>query len=555
MSFLGQFGGFLRLNVHDDVEQIDRDLGREHVVEEVSEILRLEASEVHERIRSVLRPLASHYVQSWIAIAAMLLVRSDGSVDEAFRELQALISPKCLAGLWHYDIPLFHAGAKWFWHIVARRPQLKRYLADQFEGSDLEADWEAVEDLLTSEILAGAWHTMFARILPLSREMASLVVDDVLRGGMPALLSMTLEIFVHCMEKKLRLRPVQNWPVEISPEELQELRTKWQVSMTDLAQAAADLHRYNPPIWQKLAQINALPLAAVVFAFLDYFAALPMLRRNLDPDTFSKMLNFDSVVFYLSVVFWVLGILIIIKGSDTTTFGRGDTSRFLLQLVLFSSLAVWYVLRACDPSFVHSSWVPSVRGNWFSRDTCAVLEWGGVYKEAYKGNIYGVVLLVISLLTSYIFGEIVLLRMASALTFGTYEDFRGMLMKMIYLFFLFAVGGVLFNVEYALYNMDVFARLGKYSIFGAGLCAIYICTHHFLFEGGTWNHLGRLQKKKAVMCGGMTALYGLVTVLMGGFSDMHEAALVVFVLMIGCSGCCLLNSSGNRAARGVTLLQ
>ena len=31
-----------------------------------------------------------------------------------------------------------------------------------------------------------------------------------------------------------------------------------------LAQAAADLHRYNPPIWQKLAQINALPLAAVV---------------------------------------------------------------------------------------------------------------------------------------------------------------------------------------------------------------------------------------------------------------------------------------------------
>ena len=50
----------------------------------------------------------------------------------------------------------------------------------------------------------------------------------------------------------------------IGYKELQELRTKWQVSMTDLAQAAADLHRYNPPIWQKLAQINALPLAAVV---------------------------------------------------------------------------------------------------------------------------------------------------------------------------------------------------------------------------------------------------------------------------------------------------
>ena len=46
MSFLGQFGGFLRLNVHDDVEQIDRDLGREHVVEEVSEILDLESSVV-----------------------------------------------------------------------------------------------------------------------------------------------------------------------------------------------------------------------------------------------------------------------------------------------------------------------------------------------------------------------------------------------------------------------------------------------------------------------------------------------------------------------------
>ena len=107
----------------------------------------------------MLRPLAAHYVQSWIAIAAMLLVRSDGSVEEAFRELQKLISPKCLAGLWHYDIPLFHEGAKWFWTLVAARPHLKSYLADQFEGSDLDADWEAVQGLLTAEILAGAWHT------------------------------------------------------------------------------------------------------------------------------------------------------------------------------------------------------------------------------------------------------------------------------------------------------------------------------------------------------------------------------------------------------------
>ena len=46
-----------------------------------------------------------------------------------------------------------------FWTLVAARPQLKSYLADQFEGSDLDADWEAVQGLLTAEILAGAWHT------------------------------------------------------------------------------------------------------------------------------------------------------------------------------------------------------------------------------------------------------------------------------------------------------------------------------------------------------------------------------------------------------------
>jgi hypothetical protein len=529
--------------MRESVEQIDRDLGREHVVEEVSEILQLEAPEVHERIRSVLRPLAAHYVQSWIAIAAMLLVRSDGSVEEAFRELQKLISPKCLAGLWHYDIPLFHAGAKWFWTLVAARPQLKSYLADQFEGSDLDADWEAVQGLLTAEILAGAWHTMFARILPLSRAMAALVVDDVLRGGMPALLSMTLEIFVHLMHRGIKLRPVQHWPVEITPEELEELRCKWQLTMLELAPAAADLRRYNPPIWQKLAQINALPLAAVILAFLDYFAT--------GPDAGAP--NLGPVVFYASVVVWGLGILIIIKGSDTSTFGGGDTSRFLLQLILFSALAVWYVLRACDP--LNASWFPSVRGSWLSRDTCAVLEWGGVYQEVHKAEIYGVVLLVISLLTSYIFGEIVLLRMASALTYGTQEDFRWVLFAMMYLFCVFAVGAVLFNVEYALYKMDVFHHVGLFSLLGAGFCATYICAHFFLVGGGTWDNLGRLQVKKALMCGGMTALYGLVIVLMGGFSGISNAALVVFVLMISFCGLCLCSSGGNNAPRGVTLLQ
>merc|ERR1719389_367164 len=112
--------------------------------------------------------------------------------------------------------------------------------------------------------------------------------------------------------------------------------------------------------------------------------------------------NLGPVLFYSSVVAWGLGILVMIKGSDTSTFGRGDTSRFLLQLLLFSSLAVWYVLRICDP--LNASSVPYVRGSWLSRDTCAVLDWGGVYQEVHKEDIYGVVLLVISLVTSYISG-------------------------------------------------------------------------------------------------------------------------------------------------------
>ena len=62
----------------------------------------------------------------------------------------------------------------------------------------------------------------------------------------------------------------------------------------------------------------------------------------------------------------------------------------------------------------------------------------------------------------------------------------------------------MFNVEYALYKMDVFHSLGFFFLLGAGFCFSYICTHYFLWEGGTWNPLCRLQVKKAVMCGGMT---------------------------------------------------
>jgi hypothetical protein len=540
----GRIKKFLRFDIRENHEQIDRDLGREHVVEEVSEILNLESSVVHERIRTVLRPLAAHYVQSWIAIVAMLLVRSDGSVDEAFRELQLLISPKCLAGLWHYDIPLFHAGAKWFWTLVASRPQLKAYLASQFEGSDLDADWEAVEGLLTAEILAGAWHTMFARILPLSREMASLVVDDVLRGGMPALLSMTIEIFVHLMHRGIALRPVQYcWPVDISPEDLAELRRKWTVTMYDLAPAAAELRRYNPPIWEKLLWLNFSPLLAVILAFLDYFVT---------GQTDNGIPNLGPCIFYLSVFVWGLGILIMIKGSDTSTGGGGDTSRFLLQLFLFSSLALWYVLRACDPQ--NEAWVPSVRSMWFSRDTCAVLEWGGMYSEERKIPTYGVVFCLIALISSYIIGEILLLKMASALTYGTYEDFRQVLFFVMWFFCVSSVGAILFYVEYALYKEEVFHQFSSFCILAAIFCAIYICTHFFFWEGGTWNHLRRLQVKKAVMCGGLTAIYGLVLVL-GGFGGIRGGALVVFVLMIGSCGLCLCSSGGNNAPRGVTLLQ
>ena len=37
--------------------------------------------------------------------------------------------------------------------------------------------------VLEKSIVRQRRHTMFARILPLSRAMAALVVDDVLRGG------------------------------------------------------------------------------------------------------------------------------------------------------------------------------------------------------------------------------------------------------------------------------------------------------------------------------------------------------------------------------------
>jgi hypothetical protein len=493
---------------------------------------------IHERIRAVLEPLAAHYVQSWIAIVAMLLVRSDGSVEEALRELQLLISPKCLAGLWHYDIPLFHQGAKWFWTLVAARPQLKMYLADQFEGSDLDADWEQVQGLLTAEILAGAWQTMFARMLPLSREMASLVVDDVRRGGMPALLSMTLEIFVQLMHRGIRLRPVQSWPVNIAPEELRDLQSKWQLTMLELAPAAADLRRYNPAPYKKLLRLNFCPLLAVILAFLDYFITGPN----------AGVPNLGPALFYVSAIVWGLGILIMIKGSDTGTL------RFLLQLVFFSVLAVWYVLRACDPE--NASWAPSVRGLWFARDACAVLEWRDVYERETKAMIYGVVFLLLALLSTYIMAEILLLRMASALTYGTYEDFRKWLFIVMYAFCASAVGAVLFNVEYRLYKEEVFKQIGWYCVLVAVGCAIYICTHFFLWEGGTWNHLRRLHVKKVVIAAGLMIFWGAFFAYCGGPEGSGSEGylgVAVLIMIAGC-GFCLCCSGGNNAPRGVALL-
>jgi hypothetical protein len=55
---------------------------------------------------------------------------------------------------------------------------------------------------------------------------------------MPALLSMTLEIFCHMMEHGLMLRPVHNWPVAINDNDLRMLRAKWQLTMLELAPAA-----------------------------------------------------------------------------------------------------------------------------------------------------------------------------------------------------------------------------------------------------------------------------------------------------------------------------
>ena len=67
-----------------------------------------------------------------------------------------------------------------FWKLVEARPRLKAYLANQFDGSGLDAEWDAVQGFLTAEILTAAWHTMFARMLPITRETAKLLVDDIL---------------------------------------------------------------------------------------------------------------------------------------------------------------------------------------------------------------------------------------------------------------------------------------------------------------------------------------------------------------------------------------
>jgi hypothetical protein len=169
--------------------------------------------------------------------------------------------------------------------------------------------------------------------------------------------------------------------------------------------------------------------------------------------------------------------------------------------------------------------------------------------------IYGVILAWIALLSTQIIGEILLLKHVSALTHGTYEDFRQMLFVMMYAFCVSAVGAVLFNVEYALYDMEVFKQIGFFCILAAFFCALYICSHFFFMEGGTWNRLASLQVKKGIMCVALVAVYVASIYLFGGLSEIRQGVLMVFVLVIAVCGLCLCSSGGNTGPRGVTLLQ
>lgn len=148
------------------------------------------------------------YTQGLNEVAATLLLRHWGDQSKCKGDLQRLVAPHLLGGLWLSGMPLYEAGRQEFQPLAAAR--LPKLLA-KFEAADVDE----------SAYLPQGWHSLFGKWLP--QQLAVAAIDDLLEHGMAALLAITLAILEEVQAdilKALKKRGAEPMEVLLGPEGL-----------------------------------------------------------------------------------------------------------------------------------------------------------------------------------------------------------------------------------------------------------------------------------------------------------------------------------------------